>query len=142
MSPRTESTPFSGLYRCKKTITIVDLQSEQKVWDLNLGNRRAGLWPFDENPDGSTNRIFAQLFRIQRLRGSSVFEKACRSSANSSLPRPNPAAMGVAEGRMGTHRSHGIGISPGPQVPLDSQHFRERPLFQYSLPALELNRAR
>ena len=41
-------------------MTVVDLQTDQKVWDLNLGT---GVRPmaFDVNADGSTNRIFSQL---------------------------------------------------------------------------------
>src|SRR6202166_1945653 len=43
-----------------KNLTVVDLQTEQAVWNLNPGS---GVRPmtFETNPDGSTKRIFAQL---------------------------------------------------------------------------------
>ena len=115
-----------------KTITIVDLQSDQKVWDLNLGT---GVRPmaFDENPDGSTNRIFAQLSGFNGFAVVS-FEKHAEVQ-RIKLP-DQPGGYGVAEGRMGTP-SHGIGISPD-RKSLWIASTSANALFQYSLPALEL----
>src|SRR4029077_20689221 len=87
-----------------KTITVVDLQSDQKVWDLNLGS---GVRPmtFDVNADGSTNRIFAQL---SGFNGFAVvgFQKHAEIQ-RVKLP-DQPGGYGGAEGRMGT-TPHALG---------------------------------
>jgi YVTN family beta-propeller protein len=115
-----------------KTITVVDLQSDQKVWDLNLGT---GVRPmaFDVNADGSTNRIFAQLSGFNGF-GVVSFEKHAEIQ-RIKLP-DQPGGYGVAEGRMGTP-SHGIGIAPdGKSLWIASTVANA--IFQYSLPTLEL----
>jgi YVTN family beta-propeller protein len=116
-----------------KTITVVDLQTDQKVWDLNLGS---GVRPmaFDVNADGSTNRIFAQLSGFNGFAVVS-FEKHAEIQ-RIKLP-DQPGGYGVAEGRMGTP-SHGIGVAPdGKSLWIAST--AANAIFEYSLPALELS---
>jgi YVTN family beta-propeller protein len=115
-----------------KTMTVVDLQSDQRIWDLNLGT---GVRPmaFDVNADGSTNRIFSQLSGFNGFAVVS-FEKHAEIQ-RIKLP-DQPGGYGVAEGRMGTP-SHGIGIAPdGKSLWIAST--AANAIFQYSLPALEL----
>ncbi len=115
-----------------KNITVVDLQTDQKVWDLSLGT---GVRPmaFDVNPDGSTNRIFSQLSGFNGFAVIS-FEKHAEIQ-RIKLPE-QPGGYGIAEGRMGTP-SHGIGITPD-RKSLWIASTAANALFQYSLPALEL----
>ncbi len=115
-----------------KNITVVDLQADQKVWDLNLGS---GVRPmtFDVNADGSTNRIFAQLSGFNGFAVVS-FEKHTEIQ-RVKLP-DQPGGYGVAEGRTGTP-SHGIGVAPdGKSLWIAST--AANAIFQYSLPALQL----
>ncbi len=115
-----------------KTITVVDLQSDQAVWDLNLGS---GVRPmaFDVNADGSTNRIFAQL---SGFNGFAVVSFAKHAEiVRVKLPN-QPGGYGVAEDRTGTP-SHGIGVSPdGASLWVAST--AANAVFEYSLPSLEL----
>ncbi len=90
-----------------KTITVVDLQNEQVVWDLNLSS---GVRPmaFETSADGSTNRIFAQL---SGFNGFAVVSFATHAEVGRIKLPDQPGGYGVAEGRMGTP-SHGIGVAP------------------------------
>jgi YVTN family beta-propeller protein len=115
-----------------KTITVVDLQTDQKVWDLNLGS---GVRPmtFDVNADGSTNRIFAQL---SGFNGFAVISFQKHAEIQRIKLPDQPGGHGVAEGRQGTP-SHGIGVAPdGRSLWIAST--AANAIFQYSLPALEL----
>ena len=115
-----------------KTITVVDLQSEQAVWDLNLGS---GVRPmaFDVNADGSTNRIFAQL---SGFNGFAVISFAKHAEIERIKLPDQPGGYGVAEGRMGTP-SHGIGVAPdGASLWIAST--AANAVFEYSLPSLKL----
>ena len=115
-----------------KTITVVDLQSEQAVWDLNLGS---GVRPmaFDVNADGSTNRIFAQL---SGFNGFAVISFAKHAEIERIKLPDQPGGYGVAEGRTGTP-SHGIGVAPdGGSLWIAST--AANAVFEYSLPSLEL----
>jgi YVTN family beta-propeller protein len=115
-----------------KTLTVVDLESEQAVWDLNLG---AGVRPmaFDTNPDGSTNRIFAQL---SGFNGFAIVNFAKHSEVGRIKLPDQPGGYGIAEGRTGTP-SHGIGVAPdGKSLWIAST--AANALFQYALPSLEL----
>jgi YVTN family beta-propeller protein len=115
-----------------KTITVVDLQSEQAVWDLNLGS---GVRPmaFDVNADGSTNRIFAQL---SGFNGFAVISFAKHAEIERIKLPDQPGGYGVAEGRTGTP-SHGIGVAPdGASLWIAST--AANAIFEYSLPSLEL----
>ena len=115
-----------------KTITVVDLHSDQAVWDLNLGS---GVRPmaFDVNADGSTNRIFAQL---SGFNGFAVVSFAKHAEIQRIKLPDQPGGYGVAEGRMGTP-AHGIGVAPdGASLWIAST--AANAIFEYSLPALKL----
>jgi YVTN family beta-propeller protein len=115
-----------------KTITVVDLQSDQAVWDLNLGS---GVRPmaFDVNADGSTNRIFAQL---SGFNGFAVVSFAKHAEIERIKLPDQPGGYGVAEGRMGTP-AHGIGVAPN-GTSLWVASTAANAIFEYSLPSLEL----
>lgn len=115
-----------------KTITVIDLYSDQAVWDLNLGS---GVRPmaFDVNADGSTNRIFAQL---SGFNGFAVVSFAKHTEMKRIKLPDQPGGYGVAEGRMGTP-AHGIGVAPnGASLWIAST--AANAIFEYSLPSLEL----
>jgi YVTN family beta-propeller protein len=115
-----------------KTLTVVDLQTEKAIWDLNLGS---GVRPmaFEVNPDGSTNRIFAQL---SGFNGFAIVSFAKHAEVGRVRLPDEPGGYGIAEGRTGTP-SHGIGISPdGKSLWIAST--AANAVFEYALPSLEL----
>ena len=115
-----------------KNLTVVDLQTEQVVWDLKLGS---GVRPmaFEANPDGSTKRIFAQL---SGFNGFVVVDFAKHIEVQRIKLPDQPGGYGIAEGRTGTP-SHGIGVTPdGKSLWIAST--AANALFQYELPALNL----
>jgi YVTN family beta-propeller protein len=115
-----------------KAITVVDLHSDQVVWDLNLGS---GVRPmaFETNSDGSTNRIFVQL---SGFNGFTIVNFATHAEVGRIRLPDQPGGYGIAEGRTGTP-SHGIGVSPdGKSLWVAST--TANAIFQYALPSLEL----
>ena len=115
-----------------KIATVVDLQTEQAVWEVKFDN---GVRPmaFEANPDGSTSRIFVQL---SNFHGFAVVDFAKRAEvARIKLP-DQPGGFGIAEGRIGTP-SHGIGVAPdGKSLWVNST--LANAVFVYSLPELKL----
>ena len=115
-----------------KNLTVVDLQTEEAVWNLNMGS---GVRPmtFEANPDGSTKRIFAQL---SGFNGFAVVDFAKHIEEQRIKLPDQPGGYGIAEGRTGTP-SHGIGVSPeGKSLWVAST--AANALFQYELPSLKL----
>jgi YVTN family beta-propeller protein len=115
-----------------KNLTVVDLQTEQAVWNLNMGS---GVRPmtFEANPDGSTKRIFVQL---SGFNGFAVVDFAKQNEEQRIKLPDQPGGYGIAEGRTGTP-SHGIGVSPdGKSLWVAST--AANALFQYELPSLKL----
>ena len=115
-----------------KNLTVVDLQTEQAVWNLNLGS---GVRPmaFEANPNGSTKRIFAQL---SGFNGFAVVDFAKHIEVQRIKLPDQPGGYGTAEGRIGTP-SHGIGVTPdGKSLWIAST--AANALFQYELPSLNL----
>jgi YVTN family beta-propeller protein len=113
-----------------KNLTVVDLQMEQAVWNLNLGS---GVRPmaFEANPDGSTKRIFAQL---SGFNGFAVVDFAKHTEVQRIKLPDQPGGYGIAEGRTGTP-SHGIGVTPdGKSLWIAST--TANAVFQYELPGL------
>ena len=116
----------------KKTLTVVDLQTEQAIWDLNLGS---GVRPmaFEANSDGSTKRIFVQL---SGFNGFAIVDFATHKEAGRIKLPDQPGGYGIAEGRTNTP-SHGIGVAPdGKSLWVAST--AANALFEYALPSLEL----
>lgn len=115
-----------------KTLTVVDLQTLEPVWNVNLGS---GVRPmaFEANEDGSTKRIFVQL---SGFNGFAIVDFAKHSEVGRIKLPDEPGGYGVAEGRMGTP-SHGMGVSPdGKSLWVASTVANA--IFQYALPSLEL----
>ena len=115
-----------------KVLTVVDLQSEQAVWDLNLGS---GVRPmtFEVNADGSTNRIFVQL---SGFHGFAIVNFAKHAEVGRIKLPDQPGGFGIIEGRMGTP-AHGIAIAPdGKSLWVAST--LANAVFEYSLPTLDL----
>src|SRR6266699_1339129 len=115
-----------------KAATIIDLQSEQAVWEIKFDSAVRPM-AFEANPDGSTSRIFVQL---TGLNGFAVVDFAKRAEvARIKLPE-QPSGFGIAEGRTGTP-SHGIGVAPdGKSLWVNST--LANAVFKYSLPELKL----
>jgi YVTN family beta-propeller protein len=115
-----------------KNLTVVDLQMEQAVWNLNLGS---GVRPmaFETNPDGSTKRIFAQLSGVN---GFAVVDFAKHIEVERIKLPDRPGGYGIAEGRTGTP-SHGIGVAPDNKS-LWIASTAANAIFQYGLPTLKL----
>src|SRR3984893_8420688 len=115
-----------------KNLTVVDLQTEQAVWNLKLGS---GVRPmaFEANSDGSTKRIFAQL---SGFNGFVVVDFAKHIEVQRIKLPDQPGGYGIAEGRTGTP-SHGIGVAPDNKS-LWIASTTANALFQYELPSLKL----
>jgi len=86
--------------------TVVDLQKEEKAWDLNIGK---GVRPMtmEANPDGSTKRVFIQ---ISELNGFVVLDFAQRKVVDK-IEIPKDGGVEVIHHRMDSP-SHGMGVSP------------------------------
>src|SRR6266853_636420 len=115
-----------------KAATIIDLQSEQAVWEVKFDSAVRPM-AFEANPDGSTSRIFVQL---TGLNGFAVVDFAKRAEvARIRLP-DQPGGFGIFEGRLGIP-SHGIGTAPdGKSLWVNST--LANAVFKYSLPGLKL----
>ena len=115
-----------------KTLTVIDLKSEQIAWELKLDQ---GVRPmtFERNPDGSTKRIFIQL---SNLNGFSVVDFAARKELQRIVLPAEPTGYGVAE-RRGDSPSHGIGVAPDGKT-LWVTSIYANAVFAYSLPDLNL----
>ena len=115
-----------------KTATVIDLQSEQAVWQVKF-DRSVRPMAFEINADGSTSRIFVQL---SGFNGFAVVDFAKRTEvARIKLP-DHPGGFGAAEGRTGTP-SHGIGVAPDGKA-LWVNSTLANAVFKYSLPDLTL----
>jgi len=114
-----------------KTITVIDLKTEQIAWELKLDE---GVRPmtFEAGPDGSTRRIFVQL---SRLNGFSVVDFAARKEvARYQLP-DQPTGFGIAERRQDSP-SHGMGVAPDGKTFWITSIYANA-VYAYSLPGLE-----
>jgi YVTN family beta-propeller protein len=115
-----------------KSATVIDLQTDDVAWEVKFDS---GVRPmaFDTNPDGSTNRIFAQL---SNFNGFAVVDFTKHEEvARIKLP-DQPGGFGVVEGRTGTP-SHGIGVAPDGKSLWVGSTFANA-VFKYDLPSLKL----
>jgi YVTN family beta-propeller protein len=116
----------------QKLITVIDLQQEVPVWELELDK---GVRPMaiEANPDGSTRRIFVQ---ISDINGFAVIDFAARKEvARIVLPRAK-TPFETDAGRA-TSPSHGIGVSPDNKT-LWVTSIPNNAVFVYSLADLKL----
>ena len=90
-----------------KTITVIDVATEQPVWDLKLDR---GIRPMaiEAAPDGSTRRIFVQLSDFD---GYAVVDFAARSEV-ARVRLPEPSSVFETDARRASAPSHGIGVAP------------------------------
>jgi YVTN family beta-propeller protein len=90
-----------------KTITAIDLATEQVAWDLKLD---LGIRPMaiEANPDSSTRRIFVQL---SDFNGFSVVDFADRKEV-ARIKLPDPTRTFETDDGRATAPSHGIGVAP------------------------------
>lgn len=119
-------------------ITVIDQKTEEPVWTHFF---KTGVRPltFETKPDGSTNRIFAQL---SSLHGFVIvdFDKR-REVGRVEFPNDVPlekqesAATGLIEG--GSTPTHGIRVSPDNKT-LAATSMRNSRVYLYSLPDLKL----
>ena len=110
-------------------ITVFDLQKMEIAWEVQYDQ---GVLPviIESNPDGSGNRIFAQL---NRTNGFSVVDFATHKEVQRIKNPDEPS--GFPPGCEGI--SHGIGIAPDHKT-LWSNSRPANAVFVYSLPDLKL----
>ncbi|MBV8165184.1 MAG: hypothetical protein JO021_00235, partial [Alphaproteobacteria bacterium] len=115
-----------------KILTVVDLQTEQPVWELGFDG---GVRPMaiEAGPDGATRRIFVQL---SDLHGFAVVDVSTRKEVQRVQFPAQYNAFGAEEGRLGTP-SHGLAIAPDGKS-LWATSILSNSLFAYSLPDLQL----
>jgi YVTN family beta-propeller protein len=113
-----------------KTMNIVDTQTNELVWSLNMG---LGVRPMtmSKNPDGSTKWIFAQL---SDFNGFAVVDfathKELKRIQNPDLP---PGRNTVPEG---ADPSHGIAVTPDQKTLVVNSRLNNA-VYTYSLPDLK-----
>jgi YVTN family beta-propeller protein len=113
-----------------KILTVVDVQTEQPVWELNFDNGVRTM-AFETNPDGSTRRIFVSTSFFHGFEVVDFAER--RVVAKIKLPdeprggkTPDPHSP-----------SHGIGVAPdNKSLWVNSKNADA--VFVYSLPDLNL----
>ena len=110
-------------------ITVFDLQKMEIAWEVNYDE---GVLPviIESNPDGSGNRIFAQL---NKTNGFSVIDFATHKEV-ARIKNPDQPS-GFPPGCEGI--SHGIGIAPDHKT-LWTNSRPANAVFVYSLPELKL----
>ena len=113
-----------------KTLTVIDLASEQIAWELKLDE---GVRPmtFEKGPDGATRRIFVQL---SNLNGFAVIDFAQRKEVERIKLPDN--GFGAQERRMDS-LAHGLGVAPDGRT-LWVTSIAANAVFAYSLPDLKL----
>jgi YVTN family beta-propeller protein len=115
-----------------KIITVIDLATEQPVWEVQLDK---GIRPMtiEANPDGSTKRIFAQL---SDLNGFAVVDFATRKEV-ARVTLPKPKAEFESDAGRASAPSHGIGVAPDGKT-LWVTSIPNNAVFVYSLDDLKL----
>jgi YVTN family beta-propeller protein len=114
-----------------KSMTIIDVATEEKVWEkvFDLGVRPMA---FEQNPDGSTSRIFVQL---SDLNGFAVVDfKTQQETARINLPKLAPGKQEVHEGG---NASHGMAVTSDNKVLVVCSRLNSA-VYMYSLPDLKL----
>jgi len=113
-----------------KILTVVDVQTEQPVWELKDQND-VRCMAFERNPDGSTRRIFVQT---SWLHGFEVVDFAERKLVDT-IKLPDEPSGGKTDAR--PDPSHGIGVTPDNKT-LWVASKQADAIFVYSLPDLKL----
>ncbi|HET9269184.1 MAG TPA: beta-propeller fold lactonase family protein [Vicinamibacterales bacterium] len=114
-----------------KNLTVIDQRTEEPVWtlDFELGVRPMA---FEQNPDGSTRRIFVQLTEFN---GFAVVDFATRKEVTRvALPQIAAGKKPVLEGG---NASHGMAVTAdNRRLVVDSR--LNSAVYVYSLPDLKL----
>jgi YVTN family beta-propeller protein len=115
-----------------KMFTVVDLQKEEKAWELNLGK---GVRPMtiETNPDGSTKRVFAQL---SELDGFTIIDFAAKKQVGNIEVPKLPDRPQFIDHRLDSP-SHGIAVSPD-QKTLWVTSIPQNAVFAYDLADMKL----
>jgi YVTN family beta-propeller protein len=114
-----------------KNLTVIDQRTEQPVWtlDFELGVRPMA---FDQNPDGSTRRIFVQL---SEFNGFAVVDFATKKEVTRiALP---PIAAGKKQVMEGGNASHGMAVTADNRLLVVNSRLNSA-VYVYSLPDLKL----
>jgi YVTN family beta-propeller protein len=114
-----------------RRLTMIDQKTEEPAWMIEFDR---GVRPiaFDQNPDGSTKRLFVQL---SDYHGFAVVDVATRKEVARIAMPEIPAAERHTEGLQGSP-GHGIGVSPdGTQLWMCSKVNSH--VYAYSLPDLK-----
>jgi len=114
-----------------KNLTVIDQRTEEPAWtlDFELGVRPMA---FEQNPDGSTRRIFVQL---SEFNGFAVVDFATRKEVTRiALPQ---IAAGKKPVMVGGNASHGMAVTAdNRRLVVDSR--LNSAVYVYSLPDLKL----
>jgi YVTN family beta-propeller protein len=114
-----------------KTLTVIDQRTEEPVWtlDFDLGVRPMA---FEQNPDGSTRRIFVQL---TELNGFAVVDFATRKEVRRvTLPA---IAAGKKTVHEGGNASHGLAVTADNRMLVVDSRLNSA-VYVYALPDLTL----
>jgi len=114
-----------------KSLTVIDQRTEQPVWtlDFELGVRPMA---FDQNPDGSTRRIFVQL---SDFNGFAVVDFATKKEVTRiALPA---IAAGKKQVMEGGNASHGMAVTADNRLLVVNSRLNSA-VYVYSLPDLKL----
>jgi len=116
----------------ERFLKVVDVQTEQPVWELKFDNRTGvRTMAIEANPDGSTRRIFVTL---GELHGFAVVDFATHEEvARIKLPDEPRGFYVPGSGNI----CHGIGVAPDGKT-LWANSKNSRGVFVYSLPDLKL----
>src|ERR1700730_2999204 len=116
----------------EKFLKVVDVQTEQPVWELKFDNRTGvRTMAIEANPDGSTRLIFVTL---GELHGFAVVDFATHKEvARIKLPDEPRGFYVPGSGNI----CHGIGVAPDGKT-LWANSKNSRGVFVYSLPDLKL----
>lgn len=111
-------------------INVIDTATDALAWylDVDLGIRPMA---FDQNPDGSTRHIFAQL---SELNGFLVVDFATRKELRRVKHPDVPANKQV---KVGGNVSHGMAVTPDSKILIANSRLNNV-VYKYSLPDLKV----
>lgn len=111
-------------------ITVIDTATDTIAWTVDLG---LGIRPmaFDQNPDGSTRYIFAQL---SEFNGFAVVDFANKKELRR-VKHPDVAA--AKQVKVGGNVSHGMAVTPDSKILIANSRLNNV-VYKYSLPDLKV----
>jgi YVTN family beta-propeller protein len=113
-----------------QTVNVIDTATNELAWSVNLG---LGIRPmaFDQNPDGSTRYIFAQL---SEFNGFAVVDFATRKELRRVGYPEIPANKQV---KVGGNVSHGLAVTPDSKILIANSRLNNV-VYKYSLPDFKM----